>query len=92
MTTLSIKDLQSGDTNEISAETPCLIIGGIPTGDTAVNGGDAVEAAGNARDRGARHVRISTVGEWARSASGEQAYVQEPGADGSPWWLSEIAG
>ena len=88
----SIKDLQSGDTNEIAPETPCLIIGGIPTGDTAVNGADAVAARDDARNRGAYGVTVSTVGAWASGPrSGDDAYVQEPGVRGAPWWLSQVA-
>lgn len=87
-----IKDIQSGDTNEISAETPCLIIGGIPTGDTAVNGANATAAREDARGRGAYGVTVSTVGAWTSGPrSGDPAYVQEPGVRGAPWWLSEVA-
>lgn len=89
MTTISVKDLQSGDTNEISESTICLVINGTQTGDTAVNGEDADEAAEDAKRRNAYGVRASTVGEWARSAATLSAYVREAGTD--TWWLSEIA-
>lgn len=92
MTTISVKDIQSGDTNEISENTPCLVINGTYTSDTAVNGATAEEAAKDAEGHNAYGVRISTVGEWSRTAPGKQAYVFETGADGAPWWLSEIEG
>jgi hypothetical protein len=92
MTTTNIKCLQSRDIDAISNETPCVIIGGSSTKETAVGGDTAQDARDAARESGAYGCEVSTVGEWARTAPEKQAYVLEDRGDkdGPVWWLSTV--
>lgn len=91
--TTNIKCLQSRDVDAIDNETPCIIINGSSTSETAVGGATPQEALDEATESGAYGCEVSTVGEWARSAPEKQAYVlEERGAkDGPVWWLSEVS-
>jgi hypothetical protein len=91
--TSSIKCLQSRDTDQISDETPCIIINGSGTGETAISGETAAAARVLASESGAYGCEISTVGAWARTAPTKQAYVLEDRGekDGPVWWLSEVS-
>lgn len=93
MTTTQIKCLQSRDIDAISDETPCIIINGSSTSETAVGGATPQEAVSEATESGAYGCVVSTVGEWARTYPEKQAYVlEERGAkDGPVWWLSEVS-
>ena len=93
MTTTEIKCLQSRDVDSIDNETLCIVLNGTSTGETSVGGETAAEAMALAEESGAYGCEVMTVGEWAQSRLGLQAYVLEKrGAkDGHVWWLSEVA-